>query len=68
MVRYPNAARAEAAEALFKKKMLGSVQEGPGKLGDGRWAGMKRLGDLAAVVFGAPDAAAVKILLEKFKG
>jgi hypothetical protein len=67
VVRYPDAARAEAAEALFKKKMLGAAQEGLGKLEDGRWAGMKRLGDLAAVVFGAPDAGAVKVLLEKIK-
>ncbi len=68
VVRYPDAARAEAAEAGFKKTMLRGAEEGLGKLGDGRWAGIKRLGDLAAAVFGAPDAASARVLLEKIKG
>jgi hypothetical protein len=67
VVRYPDASRAEAAEASFKKKMLAGAPEGIGKLGDGRWAGIRRLGALAAAVFGASDAAAVKALLEKIK-
>lgn len=67
IVRYPDAARAEAAEVLFKKKILGSAPDGLGKLGDGRWAGLRRQGNSAAAVFGAPDAAAVKAMLDKIK-
>jgi len=67
LVRYPDGARAEAAAALFRESILGGAPDGLGRLGDGRWAGLRRRGGLVAVVLGAPDAAAVKSMLDKIK-
>jgi hypothetical protein len=67
LVRYPEEARAAAAEALFGEKMLGGAPEGLGKLDDGRWAALRRRGGLVAVVLGAPDTGAAKSLLDKIK-
>jgi hypothetical protein len=67
LVRYPDKARAEAAEALFRGKILGGAPDGLGKMSDGRWAGLVRRGDLVAVALGAPEAAAAKTMLEKIK-
>lgn len=67
LVRYPDVARAEAAEALFRTKMLGGAPDGLGPLGDGRWAGLVRRGELVAVALGAPDSATAKAMLGKIK-
>lgn len=67
LVRYPDKTRAEAAEALFREKMLGGAPDGLGGLKDGRWAGLLRRGDLVAVALGAPDSAAAKKMLGKIK-
>ena len=60
LVRYPDTARAEAAAARFRKDILGDAADGMHALGDGRWAGLRVLADMVAVVLGAPDAATVK--------
>jgi len=67
LVRYPDSARAEAAAALFREKILNAAPDGLGKLSDGRWTGLRRRGDLVAAVFGAPDPASVKAMLDKIK-
>jgi len=67
LVRYPDSARAETAAALFREKILNAAPDGLGKLSDGRWTGLRRRGDLVAAVFGAPDPASVKAMLDKIK-
>jgi hypothetical protein len=67
LVRYPDAARAEAAGAQFRQKVLGGASAEILPLKDGRFAGLRRLGSLLAIVFNAPDAASVRTILAKIK-
>ncbi len=67
LVRYPNAARAEAAAGQFRQKILGCAADGMRPLKEGRWAGFQCRGDLVSVVFNAPDAASVRDVLAKIK-
>lgn len=66
VVRYPNDARAEAAAALFRASVLGGAAD-PRELKPGRWTGLERHGDRVAVIFGAPDQAAIRSLFGKIK-
>jgi hypothetical protein len=67
LVRYPDAARAEAAAVQFRQKVLGGAADGMGQLKGGRWTGVQSRGDLISVVFSAPDAATVRDVLAKIK-
>ena len=63
LVRYPDAARAEAAAGQFRQKVLGGAADGMRPLKEGRWTGLQCRGDLVGVVFNAPDAATVRDVL-----
>ena len=65
LARYPNAAKAEAAAVRFRRDVLGGAPDGMHALSDGRWAGLRVLGDTVGVVLGAPDAATVRDALAK---
>ena len=67
LVRYPDAARAEAAAGRFRQQVLGGAAEGMRPLQDGRWTGLQRRGDLVSIVFSAPAAATVRDILAKIK-
>lgn len=67
LVRYPEAARAEAAASLFRQRVLGGATDGMRPLAEGRWTGLRCSGDLISAVFNAPDAAAVRDVLSKIK-
>ncbi len=59
IIRYPDAARAEAAAARFRREVLEGAADGM-RLKDGKWMGLQSRGDLVRVVLGAPDAATVR--------
>lgn len=59
LVRFPDKTRVEAAAARFRTAVLGGAADGMKALGDGRWAGLRVLGDMIGVVLGAPDGATV---------
>jgi len=65
LVRYPDAARAEAAAGQFRQKVLGGAAEGMRPLKEGRWTGLQWRGDLVSAVFNAPDAETVRAILAK---
>jgi hypothetical protein len=65
LVRYPNAALAEAAAGQFRLKVLGGAADGMRLLKEGRWTGLQCRGDLISVVFNAPDVATVRDILSK---
>ncbi|MBM3295450.1 MAG: hypothetical protein FJY82_13150 [Candidatus Aminicenantes bacterium] len=67
LVRYPDEARAEAAGKKFGRQVLGGAADDIGPLKDGRFAGLRRLSGLLAVVFNAPDAPTVRAILAKTK-
>ncbi len=67
LVRYPDAARAEAAAVQFRQKVLGGAAEGMRALKEGRWTGLECRGDLISAVFNAPDAETVRAVLTKIK-
>lgn len=67
LVRYPDAARAEAAERQFDKEILGGAKEGLSQKDGGRWSGLKRRGGLLGIVLNAPDAAAARDILARIK-
>lgn len=67
LVRYPDEARAGAALLQFRDKVLGGAKEGASKMADGRFAGSRLTGGLFAAVFGAPDEAAVRAMLDRVK-
>jgi hypothetical protein len=67
LVRYPDAARAEAAAVQFRQKVLGGAADGMRQLKEGRWTGVQSRGDLISVVLSAPDAATVRDVLAKIK-
>ncbi len=67
LVRYPDAARAEAGAGQFRQKVLGGAADGMRPLKEGRWTGLECRGDLVSVVFNAPDAATVRDVLAKIK-
>jgi hypothetical protein len=67
LVRYPDAARAEAAASQFRQKLLDGAADGLRQTKEGRWTGLQVRGDLVSVVFSAPDAAAAKAVLAKIK-
>jgi hypothetical protein len=65
LVQYPDAARAEAAARQFDEKILGGTKEGIRQMEGGRWSGLKRRGGLVGIVLNAPDAAAVRDILDR---
>jgi hypothetical protein len=67
LVRYPDAARAEAAARQFRQKILGGAADGMRPLEEGRWTGLQCQGDLVSVVLNAPDAATTRDILAKIK-
>ena len=67
LVRYPEAARAEAAAKQFDEKILGGTKDGIRQTEGGRWSGLKRRGDVVGIVLSAPDAASVRDILSKLK-
>jgi hypothetical protein len=67
IVRYPDAARAEAAGGQFRRTLLGGATDGIRATAEGRWTGLERRGDLVGIVFNAPDAATVRATLAKIK-
>jgi len=67
LVRYPDAARAEAAARQFDVKVLGGAKEGMRRMEGGRWSGLERRGDLVGIVLHAPDAAAIRNILAGIK-
>lgn len=62
-IRYPAAARAEAAAARFRDKVLGGAADGLAPRDDG-WTGIRSGGGVVRIVFGAPDAAAARSVLD----
>jgi len=68
LVRYPDAARAEAAGERFRRTLLGGAADGMRATAEGRWTGLERRGDLVGVVLNAPDAATVRATFAKIKG
>jgi hypothetical protein len=67
LVRYPDAAKAEAAAAQFGQKVLGGAADGLREMKPGRWTGLQRRGDLLGIVFSAPDQAAIRDLFAAIK-
>jgi len=67
LVRYPDAARAEAAAGRFRQKVLGGAADGMRPMKEGSWTGLRCRGDLVSVVFNAPDAATARGILDKIK-
>lgn len=67
LVRYPDAARAQAAAALFREKVLEGAANDLRQTKEGRWMGFECRGALVGVVLNAPDAAGVHALLAKVK-
>ena len=67
LVRYPDAARAEAAGEQFRQKLLAGAADGMRATAEGRWTGLERRGDLVGVVLNAPDAATVRATFAKIK-
>ena len=67
VVRYPDAAKAMAAAAQFRQRILGGVQGGAAQAKDGKWTGLVQKGAEVRIVLNAPDAAAVEGLLAKIK-
>lgn len=67
LVRYPDAARAEAAGRQFRQKLLDGAEDGIRPTKEGRWTGLQCRGNLISVVFNAPDAPTVRAILAKIK-
>jgi len=67
LVRYPEAARAQAAAGQFRQKVLGGAADGMRPLKEGRWTGFQCRKNLINVVLSAPDAATVRDVLSKIK-
>jgi len=67
LVRYPDAARAEAADRQFRQKLLEGAEEGMRPTKEGRWTGLERRGDLICIVFNAPDAQTVRAVFARIK-
>jgi hypothetical protein len=67
LVRYPDAARAEAAARQFRQKLLDGAEDGMRPTKEGRWTGLQCRGDLVSVVFNAPDTPTVRALLAKIQ-
>ncbi len=67
VVRYPDAARAEAAAAHFRRSVLGDEASSASPLKEGRWTGIQCRGGLVSVVFSAPDEATVRGFLAKIQ-
>jgi len=67
LVRYPDAARAEAAGGQFRQELLDGAPDGMRRTKEGRWTGLQCRGDLVSIVFNAPDASTVRAVLAKIK-
>jgi len=67
LVRYPDVARAKAAAAQFREKLLDGAADGLRQTKEGRWMGLQGRGDLVSIVFSAPDAPTVRAMLAKIK-
>jgi hypothetical protein len=67
IVRYPDAARAEAASGQFREKLLGGAADGMSPTKEGRWSGLQCRGDLVSAVFNAPDKPTIRAVFEKIK-
>jgi hypothetical protein len=63
IVRYPDAAKAMAAAAQFRQRIMGGAQSGAAQNKEGKWTGLAQKGPEVRVVLNAPDAAAVESLL-----
>jgi len=67
LVRYPDAARAEAAGRQFRQKLLDGAEDGMRPTEEGRWTGLQSRGDMVSVVFNAPDASTIRAIFAKIK-
>jgi hypothetical protein len=67
LVRYPDAARAEAAGGQFRQKLLDGAADGMRPTKEGRWTGLQCRADLVSIVFNAPDASTVRAIFAKIK-
>ena len=67
LVRYPDAARAEAAGRQFRQKLLDGAEDGMSRTKEGRWTGLECRGDLVSIVFNAPDTSTVRAVFAKIK-
>ncbi|MCX6568522.1 MAG: hypothetical protein NT147_05675 [Candidatus Aminicenantes bacterium] len=67
IVRYPDAARAEAAGGQFRQKLLDGAADGMSPTKEGRWTGLQYRGDLVSVVFNAPDKATIRAIFANIK-
>ncbi len=67
IVRYPDAAKAMAAAAQFRQRIMGGAQGGSAQTKEGKWTGLVQKGAEVRIVLNAPDAAAVEALLAKVK-
>jgi hypothetical protein len=67
LVRYPDAARAEAAGRQFRQKLLDGAEDGMRRTKEGRWTGLECRGNFVSVVFNAPDAPTVRAVFAKIK-
>ncbi|MEI6614230.1 MAG: DUF6599 family protein [Chrysiogenales bacterium] len=67
LVRYPDAARAEAASGEFRKKILAGAVDGMYLTKDGRWTGLQCREDLVSIVLNAPDAPTIQAVFSKIK-
>ena len=67
LVRYPDEAKAGAALARFSAEILAGVPGGILKMKDGRFTGCRRTGRLFEAVFGAPDEAGARAMLDRVR-
>ena len=67
LVRYPDAASAEAAGRQFRQKLLDGAEDGMRPTKEGRWIGFQCRGDLISVVLNAPDEPTVRAIFAKIK-
>jgi len=67
VVRYPDAARAEAAGRQFRQKLLDGAEDGMRPTEEGRWTGLQSRGDMVSIVFNAPDASTIRAIFAKIK-
>jgi len=67
LVRYPDSARAEAADAQFRQKLLDGAADGLRQTKEGRWTGLQCRGDLVSIVFNAPDESTIRAIFAKIK-
>ncbi len=67
IVVYPDQARASAAAAQFRQRIMGGAQGGPAQTKEGKWTGLVQKDGEVRIVLNAADRAAVESLLAKIK-